>query len=99
MWAQPIMQFVTTVVFVGGMWLIFDRRRVQKLPENPASRLETSARIAVRAAEKRYKDNPAKRDLAVKHVVDLYKEWHLAVPSKESIELAVDSCMLSTQSE
>jgi len=92
-WAQTVMQFVATVAFVGGMWLIFDRKRVQKLPENPAEQLETSARIAVQAAEKRYKDNPAKRDLAVNHVVDLYKEWDLAVPSKASIELAVDSCL------
>ena len=96
-WSQTIMQFLTTIIFVGGMWLIFDRIRIQKIPDNPTDRLETSARIAVRATEKRYPNNPGKRDLAVKHVVDLYKEWHLAVPSKESIELAVDSCM--TQSE
>ena len=99
MWEQTVMQFITTVIFVGGMWLIFDRKRVQKRPEEPVCRLETSARIAVRAAEKRYKDNPGKRDLAVNYVIDLYKEWHLAVPSKESIELAVDSCLLPTQSE
>ena len=92
MWAQTIMQLVTTAVFVGGMWLVFDRKRVQKLPENPVTRLEISARIAMRAAEKRYKDNPGKRDLAVNHVVELYKEWDLAVPSKKVIELAVDAC-------
>jgi len=90
-WSQTIMQFVTTVVFVGGMWFIFDRKRAQKVPENPADRLETFARIAVLAAEKRYKDNPGKKELTIGHVVDLYKEWDLPVPSRTVIELAIDS--------
>ena len=89
---QTIIQFVTTIIFVGGMWLIFDRKRAQKTPDDPIERLEVAARIAVQAAEKRYKDNPGKRDLAIGHVVELYKEWKLPVPSKSVIELAIDSC-------
>jgi hypothetical protein len=93
-WTQVLMQLATTAVFMGGMWLIFDRRRVQKLPENPASRLETSARIAVQAVEQLYTHNPSKKDLAIAHVVDLYKEWNLPIPSKAAIGLAIESAVL-----
>ena len=91
MWMQPVAQVVATIVFIWGMWLIFNPKKRQNFSEDPGSRLETFARIATMAAEKRYLNNPGKRDLTVGHVVELYQEWNLPVPSKKAIELAIDS--------
>jgi len=33
------------------MYLIFDRKRAQKIPDDPATRLESCARMAVQAVE------------------------------------------------
>jgi hypothetical protein len=82
------------IIFVGSLYLIFDRKRVQKLPENPADRLETSARIAVQAVEQLYTHNPGKKELAIARIADLYKEWDLPVPSRQTIGLAIESAVL-----
>jgi hypothetical protein len=91
MWMQVAMQFIATVLFIGGMYLIFDRKRAQRIPDNPGARLQTYARIAVQAVERLYPNNPSKKDLAIAYVADLYKEWKLPVPSKATIELAIES--------
>jgi hypothetical protein len=79
------------LIFIGIFYFLFDKKRAQKLPEDPGARLESFARIATRAAEKRYSDNQGKRDMTIAHVVELYQEWDLPVPSKKTIELAIDA--------
>ena len=90
-WGQTIIQFLNVIIFVGGMYLIFDRKRAQRIPDHPGERLQTYARMAVQAVERLYPNNPSKKDLAIAHVIDLYKEWDLLVPSKATIELAIES--------
>jgi len=91
---QTAMQLLTTIFFVGGMYLIFDRKRAQKIPDDPATRLESCARMAVQAVEQTNTRNPGKKDLAIAHVADLYKEWDLPVPSKSAMALAIESAVL-----
>lgn len=90
-WADPAGQVIATTVFLWGIWMMFSPKKRQKFSDNPGSRLETFVRIAARAANKRYPDNPGKRDLTISHVVELYQEWNLPVPSKRTIELAIDA--------
>ena len=95
-WWQPIVSIINMLIFVSIFWFLFDAKRKQKYPDNPMSRLETAVRIATKAATKRYPDNPAVRDLTVSHVIELYHEWELPVPSRTAIELAIDAATSDT---
>jgi|SRR5882762_1697917 len=94
-WGMVIGQLVSTAIFVGGMWLVFDRKRMQKLPEHLVPALDIFASRVVRAVEQIYTHNPSKKDLAIGFVIDQYKEYDLPAPSKAAIGLAIEAAVLS----
>ncbi|HTD20766.1 MAG TPA: phage holin, LLH family [Ktedonobacteraceae bacterium] len=91
--AQTIMQLITTIVFIGGIWIIFDRKRAQTLPEYQIPHLDVFATRAVRAVEQLYPRNPGKRDIAIGYVIDQYKEYKSPAPSRATIVMAIEAAV------
>jgi|ERR1041385_2716172 LL-H family phage holin len=93
-WDQTLAQSFATLIFIIGIYLIFDRKRAQKLPEHQIPNLDIFANRAVRAVEQLYAKNPGKKDIAIGYVIDQYKEYQLPQPSKAMISMAVEASVL-----
>lgn len=95
-------QTVNTLIFVLGTFasvtsaIYLARSWIQKLPEHTRLALEQFARMAVQKVEQESKQlsNPAKKQLAVTAVTQLFQEFGLPVPSAEAINIAIEAAVL-----
>lgn len=85
---------LTLLLPVGaGVVVWLSRILAQSLPDHQAPRLEQFARMAVRAVELNYQNNPSKKALAVAALMDLFRAFKLPLPEQVALETAIDAAV------
>jgi hypothetical protein len=82
---NAILTLLLPVLFFIACWLY--RLFVQRLPEHQIPNLERIARMAVRSARYRH----AEKEIAISLARGLFEDFHLPIPSHESLSAAIDA--------
>lgn len=95
MMAQMIINIILTLALppMIGITYWFSRLYAQRLPDQQRVALEQFSRQAVRYVEQKYTHNPSKKSLAEAAITDLFQSFHLPVPAKSAIGVAIEAAV------